>query len=218
MISGITLTVISLIFLISLNDSMQIVQGLSCEPQSLNEIYQQSDLIFHGTVISKEYWPPNSSEAKILFEIHKVLKGTYDNKITLTSDEEFWGPNFGENVSYLVFAQGGGEVTEFYSVPLCVPVFYGFSTVIETIELLKNTENQAVGEIGAWRIYEKLTKEETMQLEEIEERENLRIIQEREDKKITGKVWYIGIIGIFLGIIFTVIIYYKKRNFKQVLS
>ena len=215
---GITMGVIVLIFLISWSNSIQIVKGLSCEPQSLNEIYQQGDLVFHGTVISKEYWPPNSSDAKIVFEIHELLKGAYDNTITLTSDEEFWGPNFGEGVSYVVFAHGGGEVTKYYSVPLCVPIFYGFSTVVETVGLLENNKNQTVGEMGSWRIYEFLTKEEAIQLEKIEEQENVRIIQERENKKVASNVMYLGIVGFFLISISGILIYYKKQKSRQTLK
>lgn len=204
-----TLFLVAIIFQIpfSLVDSF----GLSCAPQTLGEIYEQSDLVFLGTVTSKEYWPPSTEEAKITFEIHELLKGTYDKTIILSSNESFWGYNFGEGLQYVVFAQGAGEENQYYSVPLCTPVFYGFQSIVETIQSFQTKENAEIGDIEAWGIYEQLTDKEKGELEKIQEYDHQRIGKEAESRVFANNIFsYLVISGIIGGISLSIFIYFKR--------
>lgn len=175
--------------------------GLSCAPQTLNEIYEDSDIVFLGTVISKEYWPPSTGEAKITLEIQDLLKGTHHKTIILSSNESFWGHNFGAGVQYVVFAQGNQDKTLNYSVGLCTPVFYGFESIVKTIELLQTNENTDIGNMEAWRIYDQLTEKEQSELEKIREFDRQRIQKERETQELSNNIFsYLVIFGIIVGI------------------
>ena len=191
--------------------------GLSCASQTLNEIYEDSDLVFLGTVISKEYRPPSTGEAKVTFEIQELLKGTHQKTVILSSNESFWGYNYGAGLQYVVFAQGNKDQTQNYSVGLCTPVFYGFESIVKTIELLQTSENTDIGNMEAWRIYDQLTEGEQSELEKIQEFDRNRIQKERETQDLENNIFsYLVISGIIVGISFG--IYFILKTLKSKIS
>jgi len=86
--------------------------GLSCAQPNLVESFEESDVVFVGTVVSKEYLD-SSDERKLvaesLFSVKEPLKGFTENQVTVLSDEKFWGINFTLGSEYLVFADYFGE-------------------------------------------------------------------------------------------------------------
>ena len=85
--------------------------GLSCAEPNISESFEESDVVFVGTVISKEYQEPssqNSFVAESLFSIQEGFKGVFEDQVKVTSDEQFWGINFAQGAQYLVFADYSG--------------------------------------------------------------------------------------------------------------
>jgi len=85
--------------------------GLSCAEPNIAESFEESDVVFVGTVISKEYREPSSEHslvAESLFSIKEPFKGIFDDQVKVTSNENFWGINFTQGAQYLVFADYSG--------------------------------------------------------------------------------------------------------------
>lgn len=86
--------------------------GLSCAAPNIAESFEESDVVFVGTVVSKEYLEPSDQRtliAESLFSIKESLKGVTQDQVTVSSDEKFWGINFTIGSDYLVFADYYGE-------------------------------------------------------------------------------------------------------------
>ena len=109
--------------------------GLSCAPPNVTESYEESDVVFVGEVVSKEYLePPNEHSliAESLFSIKESFKGVNQDPVKVLSDEKFWGINFTQGEEYLVFADySGSEIQS----QLCGP-----TNLIEfsNIDLIRN--------------------------------------------------------------------------------
>jgi hypothetical protein len=81
--------------------------GLSCAAPNVTQSFKESDVVFVGKVISKEYLEPSNEHtliAESLFSIKEPFKGIFQDQIKVSSDEKFWGINFTQGLEYLVFA------------------------------------------------------------------------------------------------------------------
>ena len=109
--------------------------GLSCAPPNVTESYEESDVVFVGEVVSKEYLEPSNEHSLIaesLFSIKESFKGVNQDPVKVLSDEKFWGINFTQGEEYLVFADySGSEIQS----QLCGP-----TNLIEfsNIDLIRN--------------------------------------------------------------------------------
>jgi len=108
--SFLSLFLVASIFLIPSNieDSF----GLSCAEPNIAEFFVESDVVFVGTVVSKEYIDPSSQNSLVavsLFSVKESFKGVFDDRVKVTSDEYFWGINYIKGEDYLVFADYSGE-------------------------------------------------------------------------------------------------------------
>jgi len=81
--------------------------ALSCAPPNVTESYEESDVVFVGEVVSKEYLEPSNEMelvAESLFSIKEPFKGVNQDPVKVLSNEKFWGINFTQGEEYLVFA------------------------------------------------------------------------------------------------------------------
>ena len=99
---------ISTILIMSLTNT---AYGLSCAEQSLEEDFEQVQVIFLGKVISKEYvvplfdrGDPSSQDSKTTFSVIESFKGIQDQTVTIYTSEYLWGMNFTKGSEYVVFA------------------------------------------------------------------------------------------------------------------
>jgi len=109
--------------------------ALSCAPPNVTESYEESDVVFVGEVVSKEYLEPSNEMelvAESLFSIKEPFKGVNQDPVKVLSNEKFWGINFTQGEEYLVFADySGSEIQS----QLCGP-----TNLIEfsNIDLIRN--------------------------------------------------------------------------------
>jgi len=86
--------------------------ALSCAPPNVTESYEESDVVFVGEVVSKEYLEPSNEMelvAESLFSIKEPFKGVNQDPVKVLSNEKFWGINFTQGEEYLVFADYSGS-------------------------------------------------------------------------------------------------------------
>ena len=109
--------------------------GLSCAPPNVTESFEESDVVFVGEVVSKEYLEPSNEMelvAESLFSIKEPFKAVNQDPVKVLSNEKFWGINFTQGEEYLVFADYfGSEIQS----QLCGP-----TNLIEfsNIDLIRN--------------------------------------------------------------------------------
>jgi len=83
------------------------VYGLSCAAPNVTQSFEESDIVFSGQAMSKEYLKPSDDYtliANTLFSIKESFKGTQQDFVNVNSNEKFWGINFTEGLEYLIFA------------------------------------------------------------------------------------------------------------------
>lgn len=81
--------------------------GLSCVAPNVTKSFEESDFVFAGLAISKEYLKPTDDHtliAETTFSITESFKGSYQELVKISSNEKFWGINFTEDLEYLIFA------------------------------------------------------------------------------------------------------------------
>jgi len=86
--------------------------GLSCAPLNVTQSFEESDVVFVGEVVSKEYLEPSDQLtliAESLFSVKEPFKGIFQDHVKVSSDEKFWGINFTQGLEYLVFADYSGS-------------------------------------------------------------------------------------------------------------
>ncbi len=86
--------------------------GLSCAAPNVTQSFEESDVVFVGEVVSKEYLEPSDELtliAESLFFIKEPFKGVFQDHVKVSSDEKFWGINFTQGLEYLVFADYSGS-------------------------------------------------------------------------------------------------------------
>ena len=87
--------------------SSQPIFGLSCAAPNIEESFEESDVVFSGKVLSKDYLNPQDESTLIAvstFLIKESFKGVSQDTLTISSNERFWGINFEKDLEYLVFA------------------------------------------------------------------------------------------------------------------
>ncbi len=91
------------------------VYGLSCGGINVSQSFSESDAVFAGQVLSKEYVPSDRSSANgrtdalTQFSVTEKFKGISQETIPIISSEWRWGYNFTENLEYVVFAYDDGK-------------------------------------------------------------------------------------------------------------
>jgi len=139
--------------------------GLSCAPPNVTQSFEESDVVFVGEVVSKEYLEPSDELtliAESLFFIKEPFKGVNQDSVKVLSNEKFWGINFTQGEEYLVFADySGSEIQS----QLCGP-----TNLIEfsNIDLIRNiSENNILPplkQISAGIIPENVTCKDNYEL------------------------------------------------------
>jgi len=139
--------------------------GLSCAAPNVTQSFEESDVVFVGEVVSKEYLEPSDELtliAESLFFIKEPFKGVNQDSVKVLSNEKFWGINFTQGEEYLVFADySGSEIQS----QLCGP-----TNLIEfsNIDLIRNiSENNILPplkQISAGIIPENVTCKDNYEL------------------------------------------------------
>ena len=139
--------------------------GLSCAAPNVTQSFEESDVVFVGEVVSKEYLEPSdeiSLIAESMFFIKEPFKGVFQDHVKVSSNEKFWGINFTQGEEYLVFADySGSEIQS----QLCGP-----TNLIEfsNIDLIRNiSENNILPplkQISAGIIPENVTCKDNYEL------------------------------------------------------
>ena len=139
--------------------------GLSCAAPNVAQSFEESDVVFVGEVVSKEYLEPSDELtliAESLFFIKEPFKGVNQDSVKVLSNEKFWGINFTQGEEYLVFADySGSEIQS----QLCGP-----TNLIEfsNIDLIRNiSENNILPplkQISAGIIPENVTCKDNYEL------------------------------------------------------
>ena len=115
--------------------------GLSCAAPKITESFEESDVVFVGKVVSKEYLEPTNEHtlvAESLFSVKESFKGIFQDDVTVSSDEKFWGIHFTVGEEYLVFADYTGPELQ---SQLCGPTNLAeFSDV----ELVRNISEYSI--------------------------------------------------------------------------
>ncbi|MCV0431838.1 hypothetical protein [Nitrosopumilus sp.] len=89
--------------------------GLSCATANMTQSFAESDVVFTGKALSKEYVPSELStadgknDAITQFSVIEKFKGASQDTIPIISSEWLWGYNFTENLEYVVFAFDDGQ-------------------------------------------------------------------------------------------------------------
>lgn len=109
--------------------------GLTCEISNMTDHFANSDAVFMGKAISKEYHPEPRHEdrqyAVTLFSVIEPFKGIHQKQFDVISSEWFWGPNFTEGLEYVVFANYDDEGRLRYA--LCTPASLASESDLELI-------------------------------------------------------------------------------------
>jgi len=139
--------------------------GLSCADPNVTQSFEESNVVFVGEVVSKEYLEPSDELtliAESLFFIKEPFKGVNQDSVKVLSNEKFWGINFTQGEEYLVFADySGSEIQS----QLCGP-----TNLIEfsNIDLIRNiSENNILPplkQISAGIIPENVTCKDNYEL------------------------------------------------------
>ena len=114
--------------------------ALSCERPDPSKYYQESDTVFAGTVIEKEYLQPSNEHSLVAhstFNVTEFFKGHFHDQIVVSSDERFWGINFTIGSEYLVFGDLSDDILEY---DLCGPTSIVEFSNIDEIRSLSNQE------------------------------------------------------------------------------
>ncbi|MCV0366370.1 MAG: hypothetical protein K5798_03770 [Nitrosopumilus sp.] len=90
------------------------VYGLSCATANMTQSFAESDVVFTGQALSKEYVPSKHSingknDALTQFSVIEKFKGVSQDIIPIISSEWLWGYNFTKNLEYVVFAYDDGQ-------------------------------------------------------------------------------------------------------------
>ncbi len=117
------------------------VYGLSCDGTNMTQSFEESDVVFAGQALSKEYVPSESStvdgknDAITQFSVIEEFKGISQDTIPIISSEWLWGYNFTENLEYVVFAYNDGQ---HFRHQLCTSTSLLENTKLEQIRQVAN--------------------------------------------------------------------------------
>ncbi len=146
--------------------------GLSCDATNMTWSFEETDVIFLGKALSKEYQPnpihEDRTDAVTLFSIKEQFKGVYQDTIKVSSDEMLWGFNFTQGQDYVVFANNNDGNLEH---ALCTPTQLASESNIS--EIRKISQNYILPPL--------VQSEFGVNLKEIQCKQNLVLIQKYDD-------------------------------------
>jgi hypothetical protein len=139
--------------------------GLSCAAPNVTQSFEESDVVFVGEVVSKEYLEPSDELtliAESLFFIKEPFKGVNQDSVKVLSNEKFWGINFTQGEEYLVFADySGSEIQS----QLCGPTnLIQFSNIDLIRNISENNILPPLKQISAGIIPENVTCKDNYEL------------------------------------------------------
>ena len=164
------LLVIPIIVLLISSGFANNAHSLSCAIPNLGDVFDESDYVFHGTVLDKNYLTWDLQMPVVTFQILESFKGNAYDQISITVSEQ-WDYNFEDGFEYVVFVYR--EEMSLQSDP-CWPKFQAFPSTIEIVKKLQIPGHEMrLNPVNV--VYESLSEMELRQFEE-----NQEIIQEKK--------------------------------------
>lgn len=167
-----------------------------CAASTLQQKYDSSDNVFHGTLILTLYDADKSTPTIWVFAMQESFKGI-DSKEVIVTDVDGYGERFKQGVDYVVFAKGNQQPLEMH---MCDFQYYAFPTIADMVAHL-DEPNNPYGDILQHRLQQYLTEPEKIQLEELSE--DFAKERQKERDRLFGQSMLIGIPAAF-GIVVTV--------------
>ncbi len=96
------LLVIPIIVLLISSGFANNAHSLSCAIPNLGDVFDESDYVFHGTVLDKNYLTWDLQMPVVTFQILESFKGNAYDQISITVSEQ-WDYNFEDGFEYVVF-------------------------------------------------------------------------------------------------------------------
>ena len=147
--------------------------GLSCAIPVLGDVYDESDYVFHGKVLEKNYITWDLQTPVVTFQVIESFKGNAFDQISV-SVSEMWDYQFEDGFEYVVFVYR--EELSLRTDP-CWPKFHAMPSTIEIMQKLATPEHEMHSNPINF-VYESMTEKELEQFEE-----NKKIIQEKKLKR-----------------------------------
>ncbi|MCV0409655.1 hypothetical protein [Nitrosopumilus sp.] len=146
------------------------VQSLSCAIPNLGDVFDKSDYVIHGKVLDKNYLTWDPQMPIVTFQVLESFKGNAYEEISITVNEN-WDYKFEDGFEYVVFVYR--QELSLLTDP-CWPKFHAFPSTLEIARQLV-TSNHEIRSSPTSVVYESLTEQELIQLEE-----NQKVIQEKK--------------------------------------
>ena len=143
-------------------------EALSCAPYALGKIFDDSEYVFHGKVVEKNYMTWDSDAPMVTFDVINSFKGNSNQQITV-SVQERWDYLFEDGFEYVVFVKRDGISL---LVPSCYPKFMAFPSTLEILSKLSLDDKLRSETVTVF--YDSLSTQEREEFEK-----NKSIIQEK---------------------------------------
>ena len=108
------------------------VEALSCAPIALGKFFDESEYVFHGKVVEKNYITWDSNMPMVTFNVINSFKENSNEQITV-SVQERWDYFFEDGFEYVVFVKRDGLSL---LVPSCYPKFMAFPSSLSIVNKL----------------------------------------------------------------------------------
>jgi len=138
-----------------ISTSFDDVYGLSCAVPNVTQSFEESDIVFSGQAMSKDYLTPSDEHtlnAETLFSIKESFKGEAQDFVKITSNEKFWGINFTKGLEYLIFAD---KVDNEIQSQLCGPTSLVQFSAIDLVREISQDNSKTLFEKCVIGNYEK---------------------------------------------------------------
>ena len=164
------LLIIPLFLFLVLSGFINNTYALSCAIPILGDVFDNSDYVFHGKVLEKNYLTWDRQMPVVTFQVLESIKGNAFEAISITVSE-MWDYQFEDGFEYVVFVYR--EEMSLRTDP-CWPKFQAFSTTLEIVRQLTIHDHEMRSNLVNV-VYESLTSQELEQFEK-----NREIIQEKK--------------------------------------
>ena len=134
--------------------------GLSCAPVQLGDAFEDSEYVFHGKVVDKNYLTWDQNKPIVTFEIIERFKGDAEGQISVTVYEQ-WSFDFEVGLEYVIFVQRNQVALE---ISPCTPYFQAFSSSLDIMRQLSIPEHDVQYKTSNV-FYESLNDQEKIQYE-----------------------------------------------------
>jgi hypothetical protein len=124
-----------LIFTLISFSGENLAHGLSCEPFTLKDQFNESDAVFVGKVISKEK-TSDESMFYVTFNVTGTFKGITNKTVTILSSETIWKPHFEKGTEYVILA--GNYNGSLFDSGECTHSVISTPEFLNQVELLKS--------------------------------------------------------------------------------